>query len=64
MLTVSGPKFSISSQHVKVIDTTGMNISFGTESESSLLSVEVHVMWQHIKMVSPSLHSLSRDSEL
>ncbi|XP_067945471.1 serine/threonine-protein kinase PLK4-like, partial [Watersipora subatra] len=46
----SGPKFTISSQHVKVIDTTGMNISFDTESESSLLSAEVHDMWQHIKM--------------
>ena len=52
-ITHTGPKFSISCDHVKVIDTTGMNISFETEeSESTLLSAEVHTMWQHVKMVS------------
>ena len=52
-ITHTGPKFSISCDHVKVIDTTGMNISFETEeSESTLLSSEVHTMWQHVKMVS------------
>ena len=48
-----GPKYTKRWEQVKVIDTKGMNISFETEeSESTLLSAEVHTMWQHVKMVS------------
>ncbi|KAF6040930.1 PLK4 [Bugula neritina] len=56
----SGPKFSISSHHVKVIDPTGMNISFEMQSESTLLSAEVQTMWQHVQMCRDHCQSLEK----
>ena len=48
-----GPKFSVRSDgSVRVIDSGGMNITMLTESDSKLLSTQVHNMWNHVKMVS------------
>lgn len=46
-----GPKFTVTADTVKVIDSSGMNITMETESDSKMLSAEVQEMWQHVKMV-------------
>ena len=47
-----GPKFTIAADTVRVIDSSGLNITMETESDSKLLSAEVQEMWHHVKMVS------------
>jgi len=47
-----GPKFTMTGSSVKVINSSGMNITIETESDSKLLSAEMQDMWQHVKMVS------------
>lgn len=47
-----GPKFTVTADTVKVIDSSGMNITMETESDSKLLSSEVQELWHHVKKVS------------
>lgn len=47
----AGPKFTIGPDGIKVIDSSGMNISMETESDFKSLSQEVQRLWEHVKMV-------------